>query len=320
MTRPLRIDFPGAWHHVMHWSQAHRPAFPSPGHRSQFLALLREIDHDFSVEVHAYCLMDDGYQLLVRTPRANLSRAMRHLNGVYTQIHNRMQGSDGALFRGRFKSVVVDGDTYLGPVTRYIHRWPAETRRLTCPERYAYSSYPAYLGSVTTPAWLHVEETLALFGERHRHERYRGFVEAGVDEELKRFYANRRVSPVLGAGSFCRRIGMHGAAHGTDASPAGSNGSAPVAIDSIIEASAQYFDVNAHSLRQGRRGKRNLPRAVAMALCHQSAGYSLQAVAQAFGVTSLAAVSLAIYRLKLKLRNDPGLCHDVEILRRRLFQ
>ncbi|HFE32594.1 MAG TPA: hypothetical protein ENJ17_04715 [Gammaproteobacteria bacterium] len=319
MTRPLRIDFPGAWHHVMHWSQAHRPAFPSPAHRSQFLALLREIDHDFSVEVHAYCLMDDGYQLLLRTPRANLSRAMRHLNGVYTQIHNRMQGTDGSLFRGRFKSIVVDGDTYLGPVTRYIHRWPADTRRLLCPERYDYSSYPAYLGSVTTPEWLHVEETLALFGERHRHERYRGFVEAGVDEELKRFYANRRVSPVLGARSFCKRIGMGREARSAETSPAGPNGSAAAAIDSIIAATAQYFDVDARSLCHGRRGKRNLPRAVAMALCHQSASYSLEEVAQAFGVTSLAAISLAIYRLKARQRDDPSLCRDVETLRRRLF-
>ena len=319
MSRPLRIDFPGAWHHVMHWSQAHRPVFPSPVHRSQFLALLKEIDHDFSIEVHAYCMMDDGYQLLIRTPRGNLSRAMRHLNGVYTQTHNRLQSTDGPLFRGRFKSIVVDGDTYLGPVTRYIHRKPEGANHVPYAEDYPCSSYLAYLGDVTAPDWLHTEETLVLFGDRHRHERYRCFVEAGVDEELRRFYADRRVSPVLGTRSFCERIGMLGACRGAGPIADAVNKSARPGIDLIIAATAQFFGVDAHSLRYGRRGKRNLPRAVAMTLCHQTGGHSLEDVARAFGVSSLAAVSLAAYRLKAKLKDAPDLLRGMETLRKQLF-
>lgn len=319
MSRSLRIDFPGAWHHVMHWSQAHRPVFPSSIHRSQFLALLKEIDHDFAVEVHAYCMMDDGYQLLIRTPRANLSRAMRHLNGVYTQTHNRLQSTDGSLFRGRFKSIVVDGDTYLGPVTRYIHRMTADADLAPYPEDYPCSSYLAYLGDVTAPEWLHMEETLVLFGGQNRHERYRSFVEDGVDEELRRFYADRRVSPVLGTHSFCERIGMLGECCSAEPIPVGANRLDRPDIDSITKTTAQFFGVDAHSLQYGRRGKRNLPRAVAMALCHQSGGYSLEEVAKAFGVNSLAAVSLAIYRLKSRLRDAPDLSCDMETLRKRLL-
>lgn len=319
MSRPLRIDFPGAWHHVMHWSQAHRPVFPSSAHRSQFLVLLREITHDFSIEVHAYCLLNDSYQLLIRTPRANLSRAMRHLNGVYTQVHNRMQCMDGSLFRGRFKSIVVDSDAYLGPVTRYIHRRPVDIKLVSCPEKYTYSSYPAYLGNIAIPDWLHVAETLTLFGDQHRHEQYRRFVEAGVDAELKQFYANGRVSPILGTHSFCNRIGTCKKIDGIGKNSAGEDGSRQPAINSIIEISAQFFDVNIPSLRCGQRGKRNLPRAITMALCHQPGGYSLEEIAEAFGVNSPATVSLAICRLKARLKGSPDLFSDMETLRKQLF-
>ncbi len=319
MSRPLRIDYPGALHHVMHWSPAHRPVFPTLCHRSQFLDLLREIHHDFAVDVYAFCLMDDGYQLLIRTPRANLSRAMRHLNGVYTQVHNRLQGTDGPLFRGRFKSVVVDGDTYLGRMTRYIHRKPVDAELVQFPEDYPYSSYPAYLGDVAAPGWLQMDETLALFGGQYRQERYRCFVDAGVDEELQRFYAGGRVSPVLGTRSFCERIGRLGGGDGVESIPAVMNEADRLDMDSIVTGTARFFAVDEHSLRFGQRGKRNLPRAIAMALCHQAGGYSLEEVAGVFGVSSLAAVSLAIYRLKARLKDAPGLARDMEMLRERLF-
>ena len=72
--------------------------------------------------------MNNHYHLLVRTPRANLARCMRHLNGIYTQRHNRLLQTDGPLFRGRYKSIVVDTDNYLLQVSRYIHRNPIETK------------------------------------------------------------------------------------------------------------------------------------------------------------------------------------------------
>ena len=317
MPRSLRIDFPGAWHHVMHWSSAHRAVFPSSTHCQQFLQLLGEIHHEFSIEIHAYCLMDDGYQLLLRTPAANLSRAMRHLNGVYTQSYNRLQQTEGPLFRGRFKSIVVDGDRYLGPVTRYIHRQPVEAGLVQRPEDHSDSSYRGYIGKATSPAWLRTDDTLALFGNRSR-QRYRSFVEAGLDEELRRFYAGRRLGPVLGSRDFCEHIGLACACDAAASTPDPANRVNRPDMESITVATAQFFGVDRHDLRSGQRGKRNLPRAVAMTLCHQAGGYPLREVAEAFGVDSLAAVSLAIYRLKARLREAPALARDIERLRQRL--
>ena len=95
----------------------------------------------FKVETHAYCLMDNHYHLLLRTPQGNLSRAMRHLNGVYTQRYNRIQKTDGPLYRGRYKAILIDVDAYLLNVSRYIHRNPIEACIVRRAERYPWSSY-----------------------------------------------------------------------------------------------------------------------------------------------------------------------------------
>ena len=124
MARPLRIEYPGAWYHAMNRGASGRAIFQSDRDRHAFLALFGDIAATFGVEVHAYCLMGNHYHLLLRTPRGNLSRALRHLNGVYTQRYNRTHGTDGPLFRGRFKAVLVDADTYLAALSRYIHLNP----------------------------------------------------------------------------------------------------------------------------------------------------------------------------------------------------
>ncbi|MFP3912453.1 MAG: transposase [Desulfobacteraceae bacterium] len=89
----------------------------------------------------AYCLMPSHYHLLVQTPEANLSRCMRHLNSVYTQRFNRNHRTDGALFRGRYKSILVEGNTYLLELVRYIHRNPLEAKMADRLDRYPWSSH-----------------------------------------------------------------------------------------------------------------------------------------------------------------------------------
>jgi len=103
MVRPLRIEFEGAWYHVMNRGAARRDVFVSDSQRERFLELLADLVERFGIETHAYCLMGNHYHLLLHTPFGNLGRGMRHLNGVYTQFFNRDQGRDGALFRGRYK-------------------------------------------------------------------------------------------------------------------------------------------------------------------------------------------------------------------------
>ena len=126
MTRPLRIQYPDAWYHVMNRGRRGENVFEIKEDYWSFIELLEKLSEIFTVRIAAYCLMSNHYHLLVHTPEANLSRSMRHLNGVYTQSYNKRHGCDGQLFRGRYKSILVESDSYALELVRYIHRNPLE--------------------------------------------------------------------------------------------------------------------------------------------------------------------------------------------------
>jgi hypothetical protein len=107
--------------------------------------------------------MGNHYHLLVRTPRANLARSMRHINGVYTQYYNFLKKTDGPLFRGRYKAINIEVSSYLLEVSRYIHRNPVETKKRLVKNLESYrTSYPADRNKVRSPDWLYKE---SLFDE-----------------------------------------------------------------------------------------------------------------------------------------------------------
>ncbi len=111
----------------MNRSRARQTIFHDERYYQAFLDTLPEAHQRFHCIIHAYCLMGNHYHLLLETPDANLSRIMRHINGVYTQRHNRLKKSDGPLFRGRYKALLVDKDAYLLQLSRYIHRSPIDS-------------------------------------------------------------------------------------------------------------------------------------------------------------------------------------------------
>ena len=129
MSRPLRIEYEDAYYHVMNRGRGRQCIFPDERYYDEYLKCLSEAHKRFGIEIHAFCLMGNHYHLLIKTPRANLGRAMRHIDGVYTQRYNRLKKTDGSLFRGRYKSIVIDASSYLLQVSRYIHRNPVELKK-----------------------------------------------------------------------------------------------------------------------------------------------------------------------------------------------
>ena len=124
MARPLRIQYPNAFYHVMNRGLGRQRIFLNDDDYSVFLETLKESSRYCNVRIVSYCFMSNHYHLLVQTPSANLNRMMRHLNGVYTQRFNKMHRSDGPLFRGRYKAILVQEDEYLTHLIRYIHLNP----------------------------------------------------------------------------------------------------------------------------------------------------------------------------------------------------
>ncbi|WP_077038004.1 transposase [Pelomonas sp. KK5] len=157
MARPTRIEFPGAVYHVSSRRSDGSSAFADDDDRQMLLDLLAQAVHRFDGQVLAYCLLPDHYDVVLYTRQANLSRLMRHVNGVYTQYHNRRHGGSGALFHGRFKAVLVDRDALLLDVCRHVEQSPVRLGLTANPESYAWSSYRAHAGQVPPPDWLDVD-------------------------------------------------------------------------------------------------------------------------------------------------------------------
>lgn len=120
MARCLRIEYPNAVYHVTSHGNAPCKIFRDDQDRGNFFSVLGPIVKRYNWLCHAYCLMHDHYYIVIETPDANLSWSMRQLNGVYTQKYNRRHGKPGHVFEGRYKAILVEKDTYLLELCRYV--------------------------------------------------------------------------------------------------------------------------------------------------------------------------------------------------------
>lgn len=181
MPRPRRIEYPNAYYHVMNRGVAKNAIFFNDKSYEIFLEILGESCKKFGVTVHAYCLMTNHYHLLLQTPNANLSSFMQHLGCHYAKRYNNFMQTDGPLFKGRFKSIVVEKDSYLLTLSRYIHRNPmAFVKNL---KSYKWSSYPAYLKLLECQPWLNKDEVLHMLSMDEDPISYENFVEKNWPSE-----------------------------------------------------------------------------------------------------------------------------------------
>ena len=181
MSRPLRLEFSGAIYHVTARGNAQSTIFLDDVDREMFLTCLGEAVARFGWLCHAYCLMDNHYHLLIETPEGNLSQGMRQLNGVYTQRFNRQHQRVGHLFQGRYKAIVVERDSYLLELCRYVVLNPLRARMIKQLDRYPWSSYPSTVGLIPAPEWLSTDWVLSQFGRQRRaaQQHYAAFVAQG---------------------------------------------------------------------------------------------------------------------------------------------
>ena len=154
MSRPIRIEFSGALYHVTSRGDRREAIYEDDVDRERFLSVLGQVSEDFNWVCHAWCLMDNHYHLLIETPDGNLSKGMRQLNGVYTQYSNRRHRRVGHLFQGRYKAILIDGDSYLLELARYVVLNPVRAGMVKGPGEWPWSSYLAMVGKQSSPPWL----------------------------------------------------------------------------------------------------------------------------------------------------------------------
>ncbi|MFY7865244.1 transposase [Roseateles sp.] len=213
MARPSRIEFPGAVYHISSRCEPGHSAFADDVDRRALIDLMAQAMQRFDAQVLAYCLLHDHYHLVLYTRGANLSRLMRHLNGVYTQHYNRRHGGSGELFHGRFKALLVDRETCLLDACRYVELNPLRLGWVKTPDQWPWSSYRAHAGLDSVPDWLEAEglwrfvagRVLNSPAERRRAaQRYASWLAAEPDFQLWPGRVQRQI--FLGDQDFARRM------------------------------------------------------------------------------------------------------------------
>ena len=154
MARPLRIEFPGAVYHVTSRGDRQEPIFRSDSDRQLLLDVVDEAMARLEAEILAFCLMGNHYHFVLRTRHPNLSRLMRHVNGKYTQAYNRRHDLSGHVFQGRFHAILVDSESYLMEVCRYVELNPVRAKLVDHPSQWHWSSYRSHTGLDPGRAWL----------------------------------------------------------------------------------------------------------------------------------------------------------------------
>ena len=312
MSRPLRIEYPGAWYHVMNRSRQGEKICPADVDCEAFIATLLETVDLCNFRVAAYCLMSNHYHLLLQTPDGNLSRGMRHLNGVYTQRFNRAHKAEGQLFRGRYKAVLVENDGHLLEVMRYIHRNPLKAGIVKTLGDFRWSSHQGYLSRAKKWTWLQKGDLVGMLTPARTRQKsaYLEFVSKGEPEEIERFYSRKNLPSVLGSESFTEfiRARFSDLAHRPEIPE--SKALAPSA-GKVIASVCDYYRIPMSELLISKRGTENAPRDMAIYLVRRLCRLTLPNVGREFGVRNYSTVSSAVQRVKSRAESDKRLRKEI---------
>jgi REP element-mobilizing transposase RayT len=205
MTRPWRIEFEGAYYHILSRGNERRNIFSDNDDRVSFLETLGKMSDRFEVEVYAYVLMDNHYHLLLKTNKPNISKSMQWFGTTYTRQYNIKHKRNGHLFQGRFKNFLIENDEYLMLLSCYIHRNPLRAGIVKRLADYPWSSYPIYAYGKKSPEWLLTKPILSLLDTKDKHMAYRKMVQDYSREE-KKIWEDFRHGLFLGSQKFIDRI------------------------------------------------------------------------------------------------------------------
>ncbi len=265
MSRPLRPEFHGALYHLTARGDGREDIFLGDGDRIMFLEVLAHVVEQHNWTVQAYCLMGNHYHLLVETPDGNLSRGMRQLNGVYTQRFNRRHQRVGHVFQGRYKAIIVQKESYLLELARYIVLNPVRACMVRSPSAWPWSSYRATADLIDAPDWLSVNWILSAFSVRRDAaiKQYQAFVAGGRNQP--RLWEQLKNQIYLGSDAFVQKVQAR----------------QPVKTDLSeipLPQRRQLAKPLAHYAQQSSQ------RDESIALAYASGGYSLKEIGEHFGL------------------------------------
>ena len=314
MARPLRIQYPGAYYHVMNRGNRHEDIFITDQDRQVFLDALADSCETYHIKLICYVLMSNHFHLLVQTPQANLSEFMRHFLVTYTVRFNRRNGRSGHVFQGRFKSLLVDEDEYLLPLSRYIHLNPIRSRRFKKAEftkkceyirNYPWSSFAGYCYLRKREIDIDYGWFLSTyFGEDTAKGRrqFREYVYYALEGQIENPFDDVVHQSILGAQDFIDWVRQKLPDKGQREVPSLKKLQHDIPVERIITEVAKAANVQAEEL-QDRRTKFKGFRQMAMELSYRYSNFKQKEIGAIFGV-DYSTVSQNRVRLKTKLNSS----------------
>ena len=217
MSRPLRVEYPGASYHVVNRGNRLGQVFFSDSDYALFLDKLTEYVGLYEVIVYTYCLMPNHYHLFLKTTHANLGKFMQSFNTSFTLSMNKKYGQSGHLFQGRYKAQLVEPELYKDKLSRYIHLNPVKLKSLENESvadlkkllrDYKWSGFRYYLGIAEKPAWLDRSFVLSTWGQATDEQirNYRKYVEEGLLSDNSEELSPNELSNIIGSDYFKDRI------------------------------------------------------------------------------------------------------------------
>jgi putative transposase len=322
MARPLRVEYPGAFYHVINRGNAGEKLFKSNRDREKFLIYLEKAVERFSLKIHAYCLMNNHFHILLETPLPNLSQSIQWINVSYAGYFNRKHQRNGHLFQGRFKSILVDADEYLKQLSRYIHLNPVRANIVKRPDEYQWSSYPSLIGKTKQPEWLETNWLLSQFGTQKKHAimNYKDFVENADIQTLENPAKDLSGGFILGPPDFVNWVKETFLINrsGEKEIPQLRQLKPKTDFDKIVEVVGREFDCETKAIRC-KGLKRNVARDVAIFLARELTGETGKTIGEYFGRITGAAVTTRCNYLSRKIIENNKIRKQINRIRTKII-
>lgn len=310
MARKPRIHFPGAVYHVILRGNGGQPIFFSKEDRRSFYLLLQDGIAKYGHRIHAFCLMSNHVHLAVQVAEQPLSRIIQNLSFRYTRFINQREKRAGHLFQGRYKAVLIDADSYLLELVRYIHLNPVRAGMVQSPGQYSWSSHRAYLAKEQLD-WLTTDWCLARFSKKSKKaaRQFHKFVLKGSPEGHRaEFHHGSVQGRLLGDDTFAEQALRQ----------AEQKNPPRLTIVQLLDTVAAAWQLRPAELAApGRQRQPAEARAVAALLVLESENLILADLGRHLG-RDLSGLSKAAARLQNRLLAEPALLERVAAIRRSL--
>ena len=318
MARPLRVEYEGAFYHITARGNERKNIFFTKRDYERFKEYLVIAQERLGCILHVYVLMNNHYHLLLETPQGNLGKVMHYLNGSYTTYINVKRKRSGHLFQGRYKSIVIERDSYLLELSRYIHLNPVRANITERPEDYPHSSYAAYLEKGNSDI-IFRNKVLAMLAcnKGEVFSRYREFVESAIGIKMENPLKNSYGGMALGGERFVRGILGQLEDSLVDNEEVSYRKAllSTTSTDNVINKVCEYMKCSRQNLSElENRTERN----IAIYLLKKQTAASNKEIGEILGGLSYSAVAKAYQRFGKRLEGDGSLSHKVKELSSKL--